>query len=307
MKQRIAVLIPAYNEMLTVGKVVKDFKKALPEATIYVLDNNSTDGTGELAKKAGATVVLVRKPGKGNVVQYALDEIDADYYLMVDGDDTYPAEAARGLLAPVMEGKCDMVVGSRLQGFKKEKKRAMHKIGNQIILWALYFCFPTSIKDMLSGYRAMNRDLVKSLNLLSTGFTIETEITIKALEQNFKIRELPIDYRERPKGSVSKLDSWEDGIYILTTVLELFRDHRPMQFFIAISIIPFALAVGFGYGVIEEVVAFGNIQNIGNLIIANLFGLITLILLSMGFIASSVRKSHVEMVNLLKKVKSKQQ
>lgn len=303
MKGGIAVIIPAYNEAPTIAKVVHDFKKELPKADVYVFDNDSSDETASLARRGGAKVIQVRRKGKGYVIQKAFDVLDYDYYVVVDGDDTYPAESVHDLLGPVVDGRYDMMVGSRMGGFKKEKKSIVHGIGNRIILWALKFCFPTDIKDMLSGYRAIHKDLVKSLNLLSGGFTIETEMTIKTLESGYEIGEIPIKYRARPVGSESKLDTWGDGIYILTTVLELFRDHRPMQFFIAVSIIPFALAVGFGYAVIQEIFKTGNVTNYSSLILAISFSVITLILLSMGFIASSVRKSHVETIGLLKKMK----
>ncbi|MEK6968162.1 MAG: glycosyltransferase family 2 protein [Nanoarchaeota archaeon] len=307
MRGSIAVIIPAYNEEITISKVVKDFKKELPKADIFVFDNNSTDNTGQLAKKAGANVVTVRRIGKGNVIQHAFEILDYDYFVIVDADDTYPAESIHDLLTPVLNGRADMMVGSRMEGFKKEKKSLVHKIGNNLILWALHFSFPTDIKDMLSGYRVFNRDIVNSINITSRGFTIETELTIKTLESGFKIGEIPVKYRPRPTGSESKLDTWGDGLYILTTVMELFRDHRPMQFFIAVSMIPFSLAVGFGYVIIKEMIKTGgNVTKYGSLIMAISFMLITLILLSMGFIASSVRKSHIETMSMLKKMKRKQ-
>ncbi len=299
----IAVIIPAYNEEKTVSKVVADFKKELPKSDIYVFDNNSTDNTASLAKKAGAKVVSVKKKGKGNVMQMAFEDVKVDYYVIVDADDTYPAESVHDLLKPVQEGKYSMMVGSRMGSFKKEKKSLLHNIGNKVILLAMQLCFPTNIKDMLSGYRVMSRELVESLNLVSPGFTIETELTIKTLESGHKIGETPIEYRERPLGSESKLDTWGDGIYILTTVLELFRDHRPMQFFIAITILPFSLAAGFGYVALEEILHTGQVTKYGTLIMAIFFSVISMILLSMGFIASSVRKSHLETIHMLRKLK----
>ena len=306
MKGSVAVIIPAYNEEITITKVVADFKVELPKADIYVINNNSMDKTAQLAKKAGARVITVKRKGKGYVIQHAFDNLDYDFYVVVDGDDTYPAESVHKLLTPVMEGKVDMMVGSRLGGFKKERKSLMHNLGNRVILWAVKFSFPTDIKDMLSGYRALSKELVKSIHLLSGGFTIETELTIKTLESGFRIGETPIEYRARPKGSESKLNTWNDGMYILTTVLELFREHRPMQFFIAISIIPFSLAAGFGYVIFEEMARTGgNVTKYGSLVMAIFFSLITLMLLSMGFIASSVRKSHRETMHLLKKLRKK--
>ena len=305
MKEKIAVIIPALNEELTIAKVVRDFRKELPQARIVVYDNNSTDKTALYAKKAGAEVITVFRRGKGRVMQHTFEQINADIFVIVDGDDTYPAEDVNKLIEPIITHKADMVVGSRMGHFKKEKKRITHKIGNTIILWALKFCFPAEINDMLSGYRALSKELVRELNLITTGFAIETELTVKTLEAGYKIKEIPVEYRPRPKGSISKLDSVSDGIYILTTVLELFRDYRPMQFFLALSIIPFCLSAGFAYSVFTDYARYGTLIHVTNLIFAGFFILITLILWSMGFIASSVHKSNREIMHMLKKIKHK--
>lgn len=302
---KVAVVIPALNEESTIAKVVRDFKKELPKAKIIVYDNNSTDKTAAYAKKAGAEVKAVLRRGKGRVMQNTFENIDADIFVIVDGDDTYPAESVHDLIKPILNHEAGMVVGSRMSHFKKEKKGLMHRLGNTIILWALKFCFPTEIKDMLSGYRALSRDLVRELNLITTGFAIETELTVKTLEAGYKIKEIPIEYRPRPLGSESKLDSVSDGIYILTTVLELFRDYRPMQFFIFLSIFPFVLSVGFAYYVVADYAGYRTLIHVSNLIYAGFFILMTLILLSMGFVASSVHKSNREIMHMLKRIKYK--
>ena len=301
---RIAVIIPALNEEITIAKVVADFKRELPEAEIIVFDNNSTDNTAKLARKAGARVIHYKKRGKGNVMQGAFEIIDSGIYVIVDGDDTYPAEAVHKLLKPVLENKADMAVGCRMGNFRKEEKTLLHNIGNHFILAMLKFCFPTGIQDMLSGFRVMTRGLVKNLNLLSPGFSIEAELTIKAIEEDYRIVEVPIDYRPRPKGSRSKLDSFSDGMYILTTIMSLFRDYRPMQFFMLMSMVPFALTVGFGVNIVVELLRTGSIGRIATFIMA-LFSLImTFMLLFIGFLASSVHQSRRELLHMLKKIRN---
>ncbi|MEM4267802.1 MAG: glycosyltransferase [Candidatus Woesearchaeota archaeon] len=299
----IAVLIPALNEELTIAKVVRDFRKELPSASIYVIDNASTDSTASHAKKAGAKVIYVPQKGKGRALQAAFETISADYYVVVDADDTYEAGDVHKLLKPILSGEVDMCVGNRMGQFTKEEKRFLHTIGNHLILLALKFCFPVKIKDMLSGYRVLNAYAVEKLNLISVGFTIETEITIKALEEGLRIKELPITYRPRPAGSKSKLDTFSDGMYIITTVLTLFRDYRPMQFFLLFSIFPFALAVGFGYSVFVEYLTTGTVKQYGSMLMSILFIILAFILLMMGFVASSVHASTREILNALRRVK----
>jgi len=305
MKEKIAVIIPALNEEMTIANVVRDFKKELPNARVIVYNNNSTDKTAEYAKKAGAELRTVMMRGKGRVMQHSFEDIKADIFVIVDGDDTYPAEAVHKLIEPVASRQADMAVGSRMGHFRKEKRGITHRIGNKIILWALKFCFPAEINDLLSGYRVLSKELVRELNLLSMGFAVETELTVKTLEAGYKIKEIPIEYRARPHGSESKLDSFSDGIYIMTTVLELFRDYRPMQFFLALSIIPFCLSAGFAYSVFADYAKYNTLIHVTNLIFAGFFILITLILWSMGFIASSVHKSNREIMHMLKKIKHK--
>ncbi len=298
---KIAVTIPALNEELTIAKVINDFRKELPQADIYVFDNNSTDKTKEIALQNKAKVITIKRRGKGHVVREAFEVIEADFYVLVDADDTYPAEEVHKLLKPVFEGNCDMTIGSRLGSFRKENKKILHSFGNSLIKMALKFAFPTRVNDLLSGYRAMSRDFVKNVNLLSTGFTIETELTVKALEEGYKIIEIPISYRERPEGSKSKLKSFSDGYSILQAILHLFRDYRPFQFFLVLSFVSFAIAAGFGYNVAIDFINFGQVKNLTDFIFMIMFILIAIQLLIVGFLASSIRYHTKEMINEIRK------
>jgi glycosyltransferase involved in cell wall biosynthesis len=233
---KIAVLIPCYNEGTTIGKVVVDFRSELPEADIYVYDNNSTDDTVEKARKAGAIIGYERRQGKGNVVRRMLREIDADCYILVDGDDTYPVENAKEMTRMVLEEKTDMVIGDRLSAtYFEENKRPLHDSGNLLVRSIINRIFHSDVKDIMTGYRAMSRRLVETLPLLSEGFEIETEMTIMALDSGLDIRQIPVQYRDRPDGSVSKLNTITDGCRILLTILKLYRDYQPLRFFSMIA------------------------------------------------------------------------
>ncbi len=233
---KIAVLIPCYNEGTTIGKVVVDFRSELPEADIYVYDNNSTDDTVEKAEKAGAIIGYERRQGKGNVVRRMLREIDADCYILVDGDDTYPVENAKEMARMVLEEKTDMVIGDRLSAtYFEENKRPLHDSGNRLVRSIINRIFHSDIKDIMTGYRAMSRRLVETLPLLSEGFEIETEMTIMALDSGLDIQQIPVQYRDRPDGSVSKLNTITDGCRILLTILKLYRDYQPLRFFSMIA------------------------------------------------------------------------
>lgn len=231
-KSSIVVLIPCYNESKTIEKVVKDYKKALPEATIYVYDNNSNDGTDEIALKAGAEVRYEYRQGKGNVIRSMFREIEADCYLMIDGDDTYPAESAREMCDLVLNGKADMVIGDRLSStYFQENKRMFHNFGNVLVRKLINFIFKNNVKDIMTGYRAFSKDFVKGFPVLSKGFEIETEMTIHAVDKNYKLVEVPVQYRDRPDGSVSKLNTISDGFKVLKTIGSLFKEYRPALFF----------------------------------------------------------------------------
>jgi len=229
---RIAVLLPCYNERLTIGKVVQDFRRELPEAEIWVYDNNSTDGSAELARAAGANVRRVTRQGKGHVVRRMFQEVDADCYLMADSDDTYPAEAARELIAPVLAGEADMVVGDRLSStYATENKRQFHSFGNWLVCALVRRLFNYEIADVMTGYRAFGWRFAKHCPVLSSGFEIETEMTIFALDKRMAIQEIPIAYRDRPAGSFSKLNTFTDGFRVIRTIFSLLRNYRPMFFF----------------------------------------------------------------------------
>ena len=240
---KIAVLIPCYNEGTTIGKVVVDFRSELPEADIYVYDNNSTDDTVEKAKKAGAIIGYERRQGKGNVVRRMLREIDAECYILVDGDDTYPVENAREMARMVLEEKTDMVIGDRLSAtYFEENKRPLHDSGNRLVRSIINRIFHSDVKDIMTGYRAMSRRLVETLPLLSEGFEIETEMTIMALDSGLDIQHIPVQYRDRPDGSVSKLNTITDGCRILLTILKLYRDYQPLRFFSMIAVLLVVIA-----------------------------------------------------------------
>ena len=229
---KIAVLLPCYNEEPTIAKVVSDFHAALPEAIIYVYDNNSTDGTAQAARQAGAIVRHEPMQGKGNVIRRMFREVEADCYLMADGDDTYPAEQARQMVSPILEEHVDMVIGDRLSStYFEQNKRPLHNGGNRMVRWLIRRFWHTDIHDIMTGYRAFSRTFVKNFPVMSGNFEIETEMTIHALDRRFLLREVPVVYRDRPQGSVSKLNTLSDGISVLKTIVLLYKEYRPLRFF----------------------------------------------------------------------------
>jgi glycosyltransferase involved in cell wall biosynthesis len=238
----VAVLIPCYNEEPTVARVVERFREELPGARVYVFDNNSTDRTAEEARRAGAVVFNERRRGKGYVVQSMFRQVDADFYVMVDGDDTYPAEAVHSLLAPVVAGEADMSVGSRLHADSRSQFRRRNRVANRLVRSTLNFIFGVGLTDILSGYRAFSREFVKGLPLFGGGFEIETELTIKAVERGFRLTEVPVNLTHRPEGSHSKIQFLRDGFLIVNTTLALFRDYKPLTFFGGVGLVLFLLA-----------------------------------------------------------------
>lgn len=229
---KIAVLLPCYNEASTIAKVVTDFRAALPEADIYVYDNNSTDGTAQVAQQAGAIVRHEPVQGKGNVIRRMFREVEADCYLMADGDDTYPADQARQMVSPILEEHVDMVIGDRLSStYFEQNKRPFHNGGNRVVRWLIRRFWHTDIHDIMTGYRAFSRTFVKNFPVMSGNFEIETEMTIHALDRRFLLREVPVVYRDRPQGSVSKLNTFSDGISVLKTIVLLYKEYRPLRFF----------------------------------------------------------------------------
>ncbi len=242
---KTAVLIPCYNEEKTIEKVIRDFRSVLPEADIYVYDNNSTDRTSEIALKAGAIVRREYKQGKGNVIRRMFREIDAESYIMVDGDDTYPAEYAKEMVQRVHEHKADMVVGDRLSStYFSENKRPFHNFGNSIVRRTINLLFHSEIKDIMTGYRAFSYQFVKSFPVLSKGFEIETEMSIHAIDKNMLLENVVIDYRDRPDGSESKLNTFSDGFKVLMTILRLYAFYKPIRFFGFVSILCCLISMG---------------------------------------------------------------
>ena len=271
MDKKTAILIPCYNEAITIGKVVSDFKKELPEAEVIVYDNNSSDGTDEAARKAGATVIYEHRQGKGNVVRSMFRNIDADCYVLVDGDDTYPASAVKELITPVLNDGADMVVGDRLSTtYFTENKRAFHNFGNKLVKNLINKLFKGSVNDIMTGYRAFSKTFVKSFPVVSKGFEIETEMTIHALDKNMYIVEVPIEYKDRPEGSVSKLNTVQDGMKVIRTIVKLFRDYKPFIFFSVISLMIFLFGLVFFIGVLIEYFETGLVTKIPTLIVSSL-------------------------------------
>ena len=265
---KIAVLIPCYNEGQTIAKVVKDYREALPEATIYVYDNNSSDHTDEIAREAGAVVRYEYQQGKGNVIRSMFRDIDAECYVMTDGDDTYPAEDARKLADQILQGKADMVIGDRLSStYFTENKRPFHNMGNRLVRGLINLIFKSNIKDIMTGARAFNYEFVKSFPILSTGFEIETEMSIHAIDKNMFVENVVITYRDRPEGSVSKLDTYSDGFKVLKTIARLYRAYKPMGFFGIIALILAVIATAFFIPVMGTYLATGLVPDFPTLIV----------------------------------------
>lgn len=265
---KIAVLIPCYNEEKTIEKVVKDFKKELPESVIYVYDNNSSDRTAELAKKAGAVVRNEYMQGKGNVIRRMFRDIDAECYIMIDGDDTYPAESSREMVDLVLEKNVDMVVGDRLSStYFSENKRMFHNFGNSLVRKSINVLFNNDIKDIMTGYRAFSYEFVKTFPILSKGFEIETEMSIHAVDKNMYVENVVIDYRDRPQGSESKLNTYSDGMKVLKTIFRLYRIYKPISFFGLISAIMAVISIGFFIPIFITYVKIGLVPNFPTLIV----------------------------------------
>ena len=265
---KIAVLIPCYNEEKTIEKVVNDFKNCLPEAKIYVYDNNSNDKTAELAAKAGAIVKHEYRQGKGNVIRRMFREINAECYIMTDGDDTYPAEFAREMCDLVLEKKVDMVVGDRLSStYFEENKRPFHNFGNSLVRKSINILFDNDIKDIMTGYRAFSYEFVKTFPILSQGVEIETEMSIHAVDKNMYVENVVIEYRDRPEGSESKLNTYSDGFKVLRTILRLYRTYKPMGFFGIIAAILALLSIGFFIPVLTEYFSTGIVPKYPTLIV----------------------------------------
>lgn len=265
---KIAVLIPCYNESVTIEKVIKDWRKELPEATIYVYDNNSSDHTDQIAQNAGGVVRYEYRQGKGNVIRRMFREIDAEVYIMVDGDDTYPAEFGRKMVDMILRRHVDMGVGDRLSStYFEENKRPFHNFGNSLVRKSINLLFKSDIKDIMTGYRAFSYQFVKTFPVLSKGFEIETEMSIHALDKNMYVENLVIDYRDRPDGSESKLNTYSDGVKVLKTVATLFKNYKPLAFFGTIALVLFIVALGFFIPVLVTYIKTGLVPSFPTLIV----------------------------------------
>ncbi len=298
--KKIAVLIPCYNESKTIKKVVEDYKKALPEADIYVYDNNSSDHTDEIAKKAGAIVKYEYRQGKGNVIRSMFKDIDADCYLMIDGDDTYPAENAKEMCDLILDKKADMVIGDRLSStYFTENKRPFHNFGNRLVRGLINFLFESDVRDIMTGYRAFSYEFVKTFPVLSKGFEIETEMTIHALDKNFLLKEVKVGYRDRPAGSVSKLNTYRDGFRVLKTIGRLFKEYKPTIFFSLLSLLFLIISFAFGIPVFAEYFKTGLVPRYPTLIFSGFMLMIAIILFACGLILEVVVKKHRQLFELM--------
>lgn len=308
---RIALLIPCYNEAKTIGKVIADAKKYIPEAVIYVYDNNSTDDTAKIAGEAGAVVRHEYKQGKGNVIRRMFREIDAECYIMTDGDDTYPLEYAREMADKVLHRQADMVVGDRLSStYFTENKRPFHNMGNSLVRLTINKIFDCDIKDIMTGYRAFSYNFAKTFQILSKGFEIETEMTIHAVNNNMAIENVIVEYRDRPEGSVSKLNTYSDGVKVLATIGRLFRNYQPFKFFVIISVVLAALSIGFFIPVLINYVETGLVERFPTLFVCCFVMLAALQAFFAGLILSShaikSRRDFEFQLNLVEMMKKRE-
>lgn len=292
---KTAVLIPCYNEELTIEKVVLDFKKALPNADIYVYDNNSTDNSYEIAKNAGAIVKREYRQGKGNVVRSMFMDIDADCYIMVDGDDTYPAEAAVEIEKLILSKKADMVIGDRLSStYFSENKRRFHNTGNRLVKKLINTIFNSNISDIMTGMRGFSYEFVKSFPVFSKEFEIETEMTIFALNHNFLIEEIAVDYKDRIDGSESKLSTFSDGYKVISLLFGLFRDIKPLFFFSLVTFIMLLIAGAYFFPVLIDFLRTGYVEKVPTLIMVSLVAIVAVIIFFTGVVLHVIRKQHDE-------------
>ena len=298
MSDKIAVLIPCYNESLTIGKVVKDYRQAFPNARIYVYDNNSTDHTDEIARNAGAVVRYEYRQGKGNVVRSMFKDIDADCYIMADGDDTNPPEPKMAEM--ILNKECDMVIGDRLSStYFTENKRRFHNSGNRLVRFLINHLFQVQVKDIMTGSRAFSYAFAKTFPVLSKGFEIETEMTIHAAAHNLSMKEFPVNYRDRPEGSQSKLNTFRDGIKVLKTIARLFREYKPGTFFNLLAIVFLLISILFGFPVFREYFQTGLVPRFPTLIFAGFMLIMSLLLFVTGLILEVIVKKDRQMFELI--------
>jgi glycosyltransferase involved in cell wall biosynthesis len=292
--ERVAVLVPCYNEELTVAKVIGDFRRVLPDADIYVFDNNSQDRTAEIAREAGAIVVREKRKGKGHVVQAMFRKIYAQYYVMVDGDDTYPAAQVHKLLDVVRKDRADMAVANRLMVYEKKSFRPLHVFGNNLVRWLVNTLFGANLRDIMSGYRAMKRDLVDGITVLSPSFEVETEMTLQCLNNGFLIEEVDVPYGERPTGSVSKLSTFRDGYKVLKAIMIIFRDYKPLLFFSILATVLFLAGLIAGSVVVAEFIATRYITRVPLAILATGLMLTSVLMLGIGLILDGMKNRFNE-------------
>ena len=305
--KKIAVLIPCYNEAATIGNVVKEFKDILPEASIYVYDNNSSDASGEIAANAGAIVINEYMQGKGFVIRSMFRDIDADCYIMADGDSTYPASETIKMADYILNKKADMVIGDRLSStYFTENKRPFHNSGNVIVRFLINKIFKSNVKDIMTGCRAFSRRFVKSFPVLSKGFEIETEMTIHALDKRFLIHEIPISYKDRPAGSKSKLNTFSDGFKVLGTIFILYKDYKPLSFFGSISILLFLITIGLFIPIFENFLITGLVPKFPTLIVSMGIGVSSILSLVCGLILDTIKKYSDQAYELFLKIIEKE-
>lgn len=297
---KVAAMVPCYNEELTIAKVITDMKNMLPEAQIYVFDNNSRDKTAEIAHSSGATVIKEKRQGKGFVVQSMFNKIDANVYIMVDGDDTYDLTKVDQMVSIIKNEEADLIVGNRLKNYSSRSFRPLHTFGNKLVRFLINKFFHARLKDIMSGLRVMSREFVKNINITSSGFEVETEMTIKALKHGFVIKEFDIEYRERPEGSHSKLNTFRDGILVLKTIFMIFKDYRPFLFFSIVAIVLFFISLLSGSVVIDEFIRTRYIRHVPLAIFASGTMILSIISFVTGIILDSVNRRFDELYNFIK-------
>ena len=299
-ERKLAVVIPCLDEALTIGKVVGDFARALPDAEIWVFDNASTDGSADAARAAGARVVHSPVRGKGNVIRHVSDVVDADVVVLVDGDDTYPAEAAPALLERFLRDGLDMLVATRLDRFDDDSFRPFHHLGNRVLSGLIRLFFRAPCTDVLSGYRLLSRDLLRIVRLRTQGFEVETELTLQALTKRMAVAEMPIAYRSRPEGSASKLSTWSDGLLILRCMVLLFKDYKPLLFFTAVSALLALASLAIGIVPVLDYVESRYVFHVPRAILAAALAILSLVALTAGLILDTIAKLHQETIELWK-------
>lgn len=298
--KNIAVLIPCYNEGITIGTVIKDFQRILPEASIYVFDNNSTDKTAEVAKSLGIAVIREKRQGKGFVVQAMFEKVNADIWIMVDGDDTYDLCAIKDMIAIVANDEADMVVGNRLKNYTDKSFRPMHTFGNKLVRFLINRLFKADLTDIMSGLRVMSKAFVKNINTTSLGFEVETELTIKALKYHYLIKEVDVNYKERLQGSFSKLNTVKDGVLVIKTIITIFKDYRPLLFFSIVSAFFLILSLSSGYVVVKEFIETRYIKHVPLAIFASGTIILSIISFVTGVTLDSINKRFDELHSFIK-------